>query len=200
MQLVIASRNPHKIRELRSMLKKGRLSFDLLSLFDFPQYEPPEETGASFEENAILKAEHAARALGQLVLADDSGLVVPALHGKPGVFSRRYAGENATDKENRDKLLKDLKGVEEPYRQAYYECWIALASPEGLIKTAKGISEGMILEKERGSLGFGYDSLFIKHEYGKTFAELEEETKNRISHRRKALDKMLLVLEELQTA
>jgi XTP/dITP diphosphohydrolase len=144
-----------------------------------------------------LKATHAAQALKSWVIADDSGLVVPALKGAPGVFSQRYAGESATDKENRKKLLLEMADLEEGQRQAYFECWIALASPEGVKKTTKGISEGRILEKEKGSSGFGYDCVFIKHEYGKTFAELDEETKNRISHRRKALDKMLPFLESL---
>lgn len=192
--LVIGSSNVHKIREFRAMLKK-LAHFDILSLIDFPQYVPPLETGISFEENAILKAEHAAKELNHWVLADDSGLVVPALNGAPGIFSRRYAGEHATDKENRQKLLKQLEHVQEIHRQAYFECWIALASPEGVKKTSKGVSEGIIVEKEKGSLGFGYDSIFVKHEYGKTFAELEEETKNRISHRRKALEKILPFLE-----
>jgi XTP/dITP diphosphohydrolase len=196
MELVIASRNMHKIREFRAMLKKLS-GFDLLSLIDFPSYLPLPETGSTFEENARLKAEHAAKALNRWVIADDSGLVVPALNGAPGVFSRRFAGEDATDKDNRKKLLKEMSHIEEPYRQGYFECWIALASPEGVKKTAKGISEGMVTEKERGNFGFGYDSIFVKHEYGKTFAELEEETKNRISHRRKALDKLIPALEAL---
>jgi XTP/dITP diphosphohydrolase len=196
MELVIASRNVHKIREFRSILKKMG-NFDLLSLIDFPQYTPPPESGSSFEENAIIKAEHAAIALKRWVIADDSGLIVPALQGAPGVHSRRYAGENATDKENRQKLLKEMSLIPESGRQAYFECWIALASPDGIKKTTKGVSEGMILEEERGSVGFGYDSLFVKHGYGKTFSELEEETKNRISHRRKALDKLLPILESV---
>lgn len=199
MKLVIASRNIHKIREFRAMLKKV-IDLDILSLIDFPHYIPPPETGSSFEENAKAKAEHAAKTLNHWALADDSGIVVPALHGVPGIFSRRYAGENATDKENRLKLLKEMSHLQESARQAYFECWIALASPEGMKKIAKGISEGMIIEQERGSLGFGYDSIFVKHEYGKTFAELEEETKNRISHRRKALDKILPTLEAILQA
>ncbi len=194
--LIIASKNVHKIREFRSMLKKFP-TLDLLTLNDFPTYSPPGETGASFEENAILKATHAAKELQHWAIADDSGLVVPALKGAPGIFSQRYAGANASDKENRKKLLADMQHIEEPHRQAYFECWIALATPEGLKKTTKGVSEGVITEKERGSLGFGYDSIFIKHEYGKTFAELEEETKNRISHRRKALDKISPFLESM---
>jgi XTP/dITP diphosphohydrolase len=194
MQLIIASRNVHKIREFRSMLKSFK-HLDLLSLIDFPNYIPPQETGASFEENAILKAEHAAKTLNCWVIADDSGLVVPALQGAPGIYSRRYAGEHATDKDNRVKLLQEMRSIAPPFRQGVFECWIALASPEGLKKCVKGVVEGMITDEDRGSLGFGYDSIFIKYEYGKTFAELEEETKNRISHRRKALDKLIPTLE-----
>lgn len=192
--LIIASHNVHKIREFRSMLK-GLTHLDVLSLIDFPNYQLPPETGTSFEENAILKATHAAKELNHRVLADDSGLVVPSLQGKPGVHSRRYAGEHATDKENRQKLLLEMKEIESPFRQAYFECWIAIASPAGLEKIAKGTAEGFIAEKEKGGAGFGYDPLFIKHEYGKTFAELDEEIKNRISHRRKALDKLIPILE-----
>lgn len=196
MELVIASRNMHKIREFRAILKKMG-NFDLLSLLDFPQYVPPEETGKSFEENAIIKAEHAATALNRWAIADDSGLVIPALQGAPGVYSRRYASELATDKENRKKLLQDMSHLHDTNRQGYFECWIALASPQGCKKTTKGVSEGIILEHEKGSFGFGYDSIFVKHEYGKTFAELDEDTKNRISHRRKALDKLLPSLESI---
>lgn len=196
MELVIASRNIHKIREFRAILK-SLPQLDLLSLIDFPQYTPPQETGSTFEENAILKATHAAFHLQKWALADDSGLVIPALNDAPGIHSRHYAGANATDKENRSKLLQAMHHIEEPFRQGYFECWIALASPEGLKKSVKGVSEGTITEEERGSLGFGYDPIFVKHEYGKTFAELEEEIKNRISHRRKALDKILPLLEAL---
>lgn len=197
MQLILASSNVHKIRELRAILKPLK-HIDCLSLLDFPHYIPPEESGATFEENAILKATHAAKTLGQWALADDSGLVVPALQGSPGVLSRRYAGELATDKDNRIKLLHEMRHLEPHHRQAYFECVIALASPDKLYKCTRGISEGMIADQDRGSQGFGYDSLFIKHEYGKTFAELEETIKNRISHRRKALDKIIPVLESLQ--
>ena len=196
MKLIIASHNVHKIREFRSMLKAYK-QLDLLSLIDFPQYAPPAETGATFKENAILKAEHAARTLQHFVIADDSGLVVPALNGAQGVYSRRYSGENATDKENRNKLLCEMRDLQDAARQGYFECWIALASPQGIEKCVKGVAEGFIADKEKGASGFGYDSVFIKHEYGKTFAEMDEATKNRVSHRRKAFDKILPTLELL---
>jgi XTP/dITP diphosphohydrolase len=197
MQLVIASHNVHKIREFRAMLKPFK-HLDVLSLIDFPHYIAPEETGSTFEENAIAKAVDAAKALNCWAIGDDSGLMVPALNGAPSVYSRRYAGPHATDKDNRIKLLNEMRTIDPPFRQGVFECCIALASPEGLKKCVKGTVEGMITTEDRGNLGFGYDSLFIKYEYGKTFAELEEETKNRISHRRKAFDKLIPLLESLE--
>jgi len=199
MQLIIASRNIHKIRELRTMLKPYK-GLDVLSLLDFPNYQPLPENHTSLEANARQKAIHAAQTLNQWAIADDTGLVVPALQGAPGVLSARYAGGLATDTENRKKLLEAMKQLTDPDRQAYFECWIAIASPEGLKKCVRGVSEGSIAEEEKGGKGFGYDRIFIKHEYGKTFAELEETVKNRISHRRKALDKLHLYLNSLTDA
>ncbi|MBP7074940.1 MAG: RdgB/HAM1 family non-canonical purine NTP pyrophosphatase [Rhabdochlamydiaceae bacterium] len=199
MQLIIASRNIHKIRELRTMLKPYK-GLDVLSLLDFPNYQPLPENHTSLEANARQKAIHAAQTLNQWTIADDTGLVVPALQGAPGVLSARYAGGLATDAENRKKLLEAMKQLTDPDRQAYFECWIAIASPEGLKKCVRGVSEGSIAEEEKGGKGFGYDRIFIKHEYGKTFAELEETVKNRISHRRKALDKLHLYLNSLTDA
>ena len=195
-ELVIASTNGHKVRELRIVLKT-MTHLDILSLCDFPEYKPPEETGATFEENAILKAEHAAKTLKRWVLADDSGLVVPALSGAPGVLSARYAGNDATDLENRKKLLEDMKHLLEDDRRAFFECCLVLASPMGVKKCVRGTCEGHLLTKDRGGSGFGYDPLFIKDSYSKTFAELGESVKNRISHRRKALDKIMFSLESL---
>lgn len=199
MQIVLASHNVHKIREFRAILK-SLAGIDVRSLIDFPHYHLPHETGKSFEENAVLKALHAAEALQEWVLADDSGLVVPALKGAPGIFSARFAGDHATDAENRKKLLHEMQHLRDGMRNAYFECWIALASPQGIKKIVKGVCEGVILELEKGGQGFGYDPLFIKHEYGKTFAEMDEQTKNRISHRRKAFDKLLPALETLVRA
>lgn len=198
-ELVIASGNIHKIRELKAMLKPLK-TLDVLSLRDFPDYIPPEETGRTFEENAILKATHAATALNHWAIADDSGLVVPALNGAPGVYSARYAGLEASDLDNRKKLLEDMKHLLDEDRSAFFECCIALVSPSGAKKLVTGICEGTLLMQDRGGGGFGYDPLFIKHGYNKTFAELEEATKNRISHRRKALDKILPYLESLLDA
>ncbi len=195
-QLVIATRNMHKVREFRAMLKPFP-QFDTLSLSDFPEYTLPPETGATFEENAILKATHAASALNQWVLADDSGLVVSALNGAPGIYSSRFAGDDATDFDNRKKILELMRHLLDDDRSAYFECAIALASPEGLKKCSRGTCEGKLLTFERGNGGFGYDSLFLKHEYNKTFAELSESVKNRVSHRRKAFDKINPSLESI---
>lgn len=195
MEIVIASRNLHKIREFRDLLKS--LKLDVLSLLQFPDYRAPEETSLTFKENATLKAEHAAKALNRWVIADDSGLIVPALQGEPGVFSRRYAGDDATDADNRQKLLQRMQGMNDDARTAYFECCLALASPLGLKKCVTGRCEGMIASSEKGNHGFGYDSLFIKHDYDKTFGELDENTKNRISHRGKAVEKLAAALESL---
>jgi len=198
MELVIASKNVHKIREIRAILKQ-KVSWDILSLLDFPHYVPLEEEGKTFEENAMQKAIHAATTLEKLVLADDSGLVVPALNGAPGIYSSRFAGIGATDRENRLKLLQQMQHLEDPHRQAYFECCLVFASPEGMKKVVRGICEGTITREERGSKGFGYDPIFMKYDYNKTFAEVDEETKNRVSHRRKALDKLLILLESVSS-
>ncbi|MCH9627891.1 MAG: dITP/XTP pyrophosphatase [Chlamydiales bacterium] len=196
MDLIIATQNGHKIREIRHFLK-SLPRFDVYSILDFPEYTPPPETGETFEANACIKAEHAARTLGKWALADDSGIVVPALNGAPGVYSARYAGPGASDKDNRQKLLQEIAGFKEERRSAYFECCIALASPRGIQKVVRGCSEGVLLEQERGGNGFGYDPLFVKHGYHQTFAELGEGVKNQISHRAKALTKILLTLESL---
>jgi XTP/dITP diphosphohydrolase len=197
MDLIIATSNPHKFREMRALLQPLK-QFDLYSLLDFPHYTQPIEGETSFEENAILKAVHAAAALNRWALADDSGLVVPALKGAPGVISAYYAGPKASDKENRQKLLKEmasLKGIE---RAAYFECTIAIAAPDGLRKVVSAKCEGVIITEERGRYGFGYDPLFVKYDYRLTFAELTEEVKNQISHRAKAMKKLKAYLESLE--
>lgn len=199
LEIVIASTNIHKIREFKTMLKSFP-NIDVLSLADFPHYIPPEETEQTFEGNAVLKAVHAAKTLNRWVLADDSGLTVPALNGAPGVYSARYAGNQATDLENRKKLLSEMAHLMDEDRNAYYECVIALASPEGLKKTARGTCEGTISLQDKGGGGFGYDPLFIKHGYHKSFAELGDLVKNRVSHRRKALDKLQNTLESILTS
>lgn len=197
MELVLATRNVHKLREIREMLR-GIKKFDIISLMNFPEYVSPEETGKTFQENAEIKALDAARVLNKWVVADDSGLVVPAINGEPGVYSRRYAGEDATDRENNKKLLERMAGLKDIERSAYFECSICVCGPDGKKKTVTGHCEGTITDSPRGNNGFGYDPLFLKNDHQKTFAELPEDTKNRISHRRKALDKIALFLETLK--
>jgi len=197
MRLVLATTNLHKILELKTILKDQLHGIDLLSLRDFPNYESPDETGSTFAENAELKALLAAQTLNCHVIADDSGLVVPALDGEPGIHSRRYAGEDASDKDNRNKLIEKLKDLPEANRSGYYECALCFASPEKILKTVRAKCEGSLILEPKGSLGFGYDPIFVKYDYNKTMAEIDQATKNRISHRRKALDKLLLTLESL---
>lgn len=197
--LVIASRNLHKIREFREMFR-GMKSVELLSLLDFPHYVPPEETGTTFKENALIKARDAAKVLKQWAFADDSGLIIPRLKNSPGVYSRRYAGEEASDRDNRHKLLQEMKELTGEERSAYFECCLALCTPEGIEKCVSARCEGHILTEERGGNGFGYDSLFVKNGYDKTFAELDESVKNRISHRQKALEKLLPVVESMASS
>jgi len=196
MLLGIASSNPNKFREFKSLLSVCK-GLELVSMRDYPNYIPPEETGTTFEENAIIKALDFAKHIKGYALADDSGLVVPALNGEPGVLSSRYAKPDATDAENRFKLKLALEKLNEKDRQAYFSCCLVLATPEGVKKIATGLCEGYLITEERGSHGFGYDQLFIKHDYGKTFAEIGDQVKNKISHRRKAFDKMLPYIENI---
>ena len=197
MRLLLATSNLHKLREIRAILSKTK-SLELLTLRDFPQFKIPEETGATFKENAILKAVSAAKELHIMTLADDSGLVVPALDDSPGIYSSRYAGENATDKENLEKLIKELQNIKPEKRQARFECAMALCGEKGnLIKCVTGTCEGSLILEPRGNKGFGYDPIFIKYDYNKTMAELTEDVKNRVSHRRRAFDKILITLESL---
>ncbi len=194
MEILLATYNLHKIREFKDMFKP-LAHIELISLHQLSHYVAPEETGLTFKENASLKAEHAAKQLNQWVLADDSGLVVPALQGQPGVYSRRYHGPSATDEENRQKLLQAMENLHGQTRTAYFECCLAIANPTGVKKCVKGICEGSIVRESKGCHGFGYDPLFMKNDYEKTFAELEEKIKNKISHRRKAFERLLAFLE-----
>jgi XTP/dITP diphosphohydrolase len=201
MEILLASNNLHKIREFRQLFQRLQKTVELVSLIQFPHYKAPEETGLAFKENAIAKAVHAAKELQMWVLADDSGLVVPSLQGAPGVYSSRYAGIGATDKQNYEKLLGAMKNFSEQDRIAYFQCCLALANPFGLQKCVESICEGSIADTPRGRCGFGYDSIFIKTDYGKTFAELDDEIiKNKISHRGKAFERILPFLETFKNS
>ncbi|HHL39754.1 MAG TPA: XTP/dITP diphosphatase [Deltaproteobacteria bacterium] len=188
MKLVIATRNPGKAREIKAILSDADLT--VLTLDDFPGLELPPEDGATFEENALIKARHVAERTGLAALADDSGIEVDALGGRPGVYSARYAGPGATDEENNRKLVEELRGVDEARRTARYRCVVALVTPEGLEKTFSGAFEGRIVLEPRGSGGFGYDPYFFVPSRRMTAAQLPPDEKNRLSHRAEALRKL----------
>ena len=183
--LVIATRNRHKLREMSEIL--AGLPIRIQDLSSFPDVPEVEETGRTFEANALLKALNAARSTGHWVLADDSGLEVDALGGQPGVFSARFAGPNADDAANRRKLLEELEGVPAHARGARFVCVVAVVSPAGEQYLFRGECPGVILEETRGSNGSGYDPLFLVPSEGKTMAELSPERKNALSHRGAAL-------------
>jgi len=186
MKLVLATRNLGKVRELGEMLSDQR-HVEILSLRDFPDAPQIVEDGETYEENAIKKATQIVEHTGYLTLGDDSGLEVDALNGAPGVHSARYAGENATDAQRIEKLLDALKDVPNDQRTARFKCAMAIAEPEGQSKVVVGVCEGKIIREARGVHGFGYDPVFVPAGYNRTFAELGDEVKNRISHRAKAL-------------
>jgi XTP/dITP diphosphohydrolase len=202
--LVMATRNPGKVRELQELLKNTGVN--LLSLADFPEIPEIPEDGATFQENAATKAKAVARLTAFPALADDSGLVVDALNGAPGVFSARYAQDltaprSPGDADNWLKLLEEMRDVPWEKRAARFVCEIALALPDGRLLRAHGECEGIIALAPQGDHGFGYDPVFWVPEYGATMAELGPAVKNQISHRAGALaacrDLLAAVLDEL---
>ncbi len=189
-RLVIASNNAGKIREIKAIL--GARFPSIVSMAEAGLNMDVEETGATFKENAILKARAVAQACGGPALADDSGLAVDALSGAPGIYSARYSGGD--DQDNNDKLLREMQGQAD--RRARYVCAMALARPNGTVVTAEGRCEGFIGTEPKGKRGFGYDPLFLVEGYdGLTMAELPDEEKNRISHRKRAIEALLQRLE-----
>jgi len=198
LEVVFATRNPGKKREFLALMKG--MEMRILTLDDFKDVPVVVEDGATFKENAAKKAIEIARFTGKITVADDSGLEVAALGGSPGVFSNRFSGEGASDRDNNKKLLEMMKDIPPERRSASFRCAIAVATPQKLIDVVEGACEGKIGTEEHGCNGFGYDPLFIRTEYGKTFAELESSIKNRISHRARALEKAKIMLERLQIA
>lgn len=182
MTLVIATSNKGKTAEIKDLLKG--FPVDIKNLNDFGPIPPLKEDGNTFDENAYQKASFAARILGLPALADDSGLLVEALDGAPGVHSARYAGENATDEQRYLKLLDEMKGTSN--RNAAFECVISIAVPTGPALTYEARCQGLITERPAGSNGFGYDPIFFYPPLNKTFAQLTREEKSRVSHRGKA--------------
>ena len=197
--LLVATRNVGKLNELCELLRD--LPFVLFGLVDFPGIETVQESGRTFIENASLKAAGYAEQTRLLTLADDSGLEVQALDGAPGVFSARYAGELASDTTRTTALLTKLSTVEASKRAARFVSAVAIASSEGKILTvAVGICEGHIASAPRGSGGFGYDPIFVPNGYELTFAEMDPNTKNQISHRERALQRARAYLQNLTCA
>ena len=194
-RLLVASTNQGKLREYRRLL--AGVPFDIIGPADVGIDAEVDETGATFEENAILKATTLCAASGLPTLADDSGLEVDALEGEPGVRSARYAGENATDADRVKFLLKKLKRVPEGYRSGRFRCIIAVALPGGRVELFNGECSGEIALAPKGDKGFGYDPVFYLPELGKTMAELPMELKNQLSHRSRAAARAKVFLEEL---
>lgn len=196
LELLIATKNLGKVKELEKLLSDYPII--LRSLNEFENIAEPEEIGKTFADNAILKAQYYAEKTGITALADDSGLEVEALNGVPGVFSARYAGENATDEERTDKLLFELKNVSENKRQARFVCVMAISDKNSIIKhVAEGIVQGQIAFSPKGANGFGYDPIFIPQGFLKTFGEISEEIKQKISHRGRAMEKIIEFLTKL---
>ncbi|GFP20296.1 XTP/dITP diphosphohydrolase [Candidatus Hakubella thermalkaliphila] len=195
MKLILATKNQGKLAEMQELLTD--LPFELVSLAAYPELPEIEETGESFAENAAIKAEKVMLATGELVLADDSGLEVDALGGRPGVYSARFAGAGQGDKANNQKLLSELSGVAKKGRTARFQTVVAMAAPGRETAFAVGCVEGLIAEEERGDGGFGYDPLFYLPLADKTFAQMTPQEKNQISHRAEALAKAKEVLRTM---
>ena len=191
--IVLATRNEGKVKEFQQLLKS--FPVEIKCLKDFGPIPEVEEDGETFDDNAYKKALFTAKVLGLPAMADDSGLVVAALDGAPGVKSARYAGEKATDKDNIAKLLKEMAGATD--RRAAFECVISIAVPSGPALTYEGRCEGEITREPRGDSGFGYDPVFFFPQYNKTFAELSSEEKNRVSHRGKALREVVAEFDKV---
>jgi len=190
-EILIATKNIGKVRELEKLLED--LPFALRSLNEFPEVPDVEETGATFEENAVLKAREYAKQTNLWALADDSGLEVAALNGAPGVFSARYAGENASDEEKISKLLNEIE--EKDDRSARFVCVMALANETGeIIHLTEGICDGEIALNISGINGFGYDPVFVPKDFTQTFGELSSDVKHEISHRAQAIRKIIRFL------
>ncbi|WP_431027419.1 XTP/dITP diphosphatase [Lysinibacillus sp. LZ02] len=193
-QVVIATKNKGKAKDFEALFSP--LGYEVVTMFDVAPDMEIEETGTTFEENAVLKAETLAKALHTIVIADDSGLAVDALDGAPGVYSARYAGDH-DDEANIVKVLENLAGVPEEKRTARFMCALAIAGPELETTTVFGTCEGIILEEKRGTNGFGYDPIFFVPELNRSMAQLTPEEKGAISHRGNAIRKLADLLPTL---
>jgi XTP/dITP diphosphohydrolase len=194
-RLLLATNNPGKLREIRELLD-GR-GWTVLAPADLGLQLDPEESGATYAENAAIKAHAFSEAAGVLALADDSGLEVDALAGRPGVHSARYGGDTPHAEKIR-LLLGELEDVPAAARGARFRCVMVLAAPDGCTWQAEGVCEGVIAPEPRGEHGFGYDPIFLVPDYGRTFGELDDEVKSRISHRARAALAAAAILEQLR--
>lgn len=194
MKLVLATKNRHKVEEMQNFLRA--LPLEIVSLDAYPNIVLREE-GSSLRENAMHKARAVTAITKEWALADDTGLFVDALGGRPGIFSARFAGEKATFEDNVDLLLKEMAGVADKDRSAYFSCVLALAQADGREVIVEGRLEGLITCAPAGEKGFGYDPIFFLPDRGRTLAQLSLEEKNKISHRGRALFKMKGILEGL---
>ena len=195
-ELVLATRNRHKVAELIMLLGDPRITIRMLD--EFPGAPDVVEDGDTCEANAVKKACAIAEYTGLPAVADDTGLEVDALGGRPGVYAARYAGEHATYEDNCRKLLLELTGVSSAQRTARFLTVAAIALPSGRVRVAQGVLDGVIAEEARGTLGFGYDSVFFVPELGKTLAQLSADQKNTISHRAKAFTQARDLLHEME--
>ena len=200
MKIVLASRNKKKIRELKKIIEDGTVfdeneTINILTPDDFPECEEVEEDGDTFEANAIKKAVYIAKTTGLPAVADDSGIAVDALDGAPGVYSARYAGEACDDTANNTKLIDELKSVPEEKRTARFVCCIALAHGDD-VRTFMGTVEGRIGHENKGDNGFGYDPLFYPEGHDRTFAQMNDDEKNSMSHRGRALGELQKYIRE----
>jgi len=194
LKLVLATHNRDKVKEIKALLKNT--SFQVLTLDDFPEILEIEEDGETLEQNAYKKAKVVFDRTGLLTLADDTGLEVNALDGRPGVYSSRFSGENATYESNVNKLLDSMKQVPDSERNAQFRCVISIVG-QNIKEFAEGICKGKILRDKRGDRGFGYDPVFYVSDYKKTLSEMDLELKNIISHRGLALKKAIQILNQI---
>ncbi|KKI92275.1 nucleoside-triphosphate diphosphatase [Bacillus sp. SA1-12] len=194
-EIIIATKNQGKVKEFEALLSP--LGFHIQSLLDYPDSIDVEETGTTFEENAILKAEAISKSYQRMTIADDSGLAIDYLGGRPGIFSARYAGPAKDDQDNINKVLEELSGVKSlEDRSARFICALALSIPGQQTKTVVGTCEGYISMERQGENGFGYDPIFIVEGLNKTMASISKEEKNRISHRAEAIKKIVEVIKQ----
>ena len=196
-RVVLATRNQHKVAELRRILESADLDVDLVGTEEFPDLPDVAETGSTFAANALLKANDVAQRTGLIAIADDSGLCVDALNGMPGILSARWAGKHGDDAANLQLVLAQLADVPPNRRGAAFHCAAAIATPEGEERVVEGVLDGSLITEPRGSNGFGYDPIFTPRGYVLTTAELTPAEKDAISHRGQAFRALVPVLREL---